>query len=64
VPAETAKSLPMRVLVVEDERKTTAAFVRKALQAEAYAIDVCYRSVPDQITRVRVGLRVTGTRGA
>ena len=54
----------MRVLVVEDERKTTAAFVRKALQAEAYAIDVCYRSVPDQITRVRVGLRVTGTRGA
>ena len=41
MPAETAKSLPMRVLVVEDERKT-AAFVRKALQAEGYAVDVCY----------------------
>ena len=30
----------MRVLVVEDERKT-ASFVRKALQAEGFATDVC-----------------------
>src|SRR3954469_6980974 len=32
---------PMRVLVVEDEKKT-AAFVRKALQAEGFAVDVCH----------------------
>jgi len=32
----------MRVLVVEDEKKT-AAFVRKALQAEGFAVDVCGR---------------------
>jgi heavy metal response regulator len=30
----------MRVLLVEDEKKT-AAFVRKALQAEGFAVDVC-----------------------
>jgi heavy metal response regulator len=30
----------MRVLVVEDERKT-ASFVRKALQSEGFAVDVC-----------------------
>lgn len=30
----------MRVLVVEDEKRT-AAFVRKALQAEGFAVDVC-----------------------
>ena len=30
---------PMRVLVVEDERKT-ASFIRKALQAEGHAVDV------------------------
>ena len=30
----------MRVLVVEDEKKT-AAFVRKALQAEGFAVDIC-----------------------
>lgn len=30
----------MRVLVVEDEKKT-ASFVRKALQAEGFAVDVC-----------------------
>jgi len=30
----------MRVLVVEDERKT-ATFVRKALQAEGFAVDMC-----------------------
>jgi len=30
----------MRILVVEDEKKT-AAFIRKALQAEGYAVDVC-----------------------
>lgn len=32
----------MRVLVVEDERKT-ASFIRKALQAEGFAVDVCMR---------------------
>ena len=31
----------MRILVVEDEKKT-AAFVRKALQAEGFAVDVCH----------------------
>src|SRR5438105_1622982 len=31
----------MRVLVVEDEKKT-AAFVRKALQAEGFAVDVSH----------------------
>jgi DNA-binding response OmpR family regulator len=31
----------MRVLVVEDEKKT-AAFVRKALHAEGFAVDVCH----------------------
>jgi DNA-binding response OmpR family regulator len=30
----------MRVLVVEDERKT-ASFIRKALQAEGFAVDAC-----------------------
>ena len=32
----------MRVLVVEDEKKT-ASFIRKALQAEGFAADVCHR---------------------
>ena len=31
----------MRVLVVEDKKKT-ASFIRKALQAEGYAVDVCH----------------------
>ena len=31
----------MRVLVVEDEKKT-ALFVRKALQAEGFAVDLCH----------------------
>jgi DNA-binding response OmpR family regulator len=31
----------MRVLVVEDEKKT-ASFIRKALQAERFAVDVCH----------------------
>jgi DNA-binding response OmpR family regulator len=31
----------MRVLVVEDEKKT-ASFIRKALQEEGYAVDVCH----------------------
>ena len=31
----------MRVLVVEDERKT-ASFIRKALQAEGFAVDFCH----------------------
>jgi two-component system, OmpR family, response regulator len=32
----------MHVLVVEDEKKT-ASFIRKALQAEGFAVDVCHR---------------------
>lgn len=32
----------MRVLVVEDEPKT-ASFIRKALQAEGFAVDICRR---------------------
>ena len=31
----------MRVLVVEDQKKT-ASFIRKALQAEGFAVDVCH----------------------
>lgn len=31
----------MRVLLVEDEKKT-ASFIRKALQAEGFAVDVCH----------------------
>jgi DNA-binding response OmpR family regulator len=31
----------MRVLVVEDEKKT-ASFIKKALQAEGFAVDVCH----------------------
>lgn len=31
----------MRVLVVEDEKKT-ASFIRKALQAESFAVDICH----------------------
>lgn len=31
----------MRILVVEDERKT-ASFIRKALQAENFVVDVCH----------------------
>jgi DNA-binding response OmpR family regulator len=31
----------MRVLVIEDEKKT-ASFIRKALQTEGYAVDVCH----------------------
>ena len=33
--------MPVRVLVVEDEKKT-ASFIRKALQSEGYAVDVLY----------------------
>src|SRR5205814_9393349 len=33
--------MSMRVLVVEDEKKT-ASFIRKALQAEGFAVDVCH----------------------
>src|SRR5258706_12777384 len=31
----------MRILVVEDEKKT-ASFIRKALQAEGFAVDTCH----------------------
>ena len=30
----------MRILIVEDEKKT-ASFIRKALQVEGFAVDVC-----------------------
>jgi DNA-binding response OmpR family regulator len=40
-PSEAAILHQMRVLVVEDERKT-AAFIRKAMQVEGFAIDVCH----------------------
>lgn len=33
--------MSMRVLIVEDEKKT-ASFIRKALQAEGFAADVCH----------------------
>jgi two-component system, OmpR family, response regulator len=38
---EKGSLAPMRVLVVEDEKKT-ASFVRKALQAEGFAVDVLH----------------------
>src|ERR1700743_2506789 len=41
-------SSDMRVLVVEDEKKT-ASFIRKALQAEGFAVDVC-QSGDDALT--------------
>jgi two-component system, OmpR family, copper resistance phosphate regulon response regulator CusR len=31
----------MRVLMVEDKKKT-ASFLRKALQSEGFAVDVCH----------------------
>ena len=40
-PGSLPQSRRMRVLVVEDEKKT-ASFVRKALQAEGFAVDVCH----------------------
>jgi DNA-binding response OmpR family regulator len=40
----------MRVLVVEDEKKT-ASFIRKALQGEGFAVDVCHRG-DDALTAV------------
>jgi DNA-binding response OmpR family regulator len=41
----------MRVLVVEDEKKT-ASFIRKALQAEGFAVDVCHNG-DDGLAAVR-----------
>jgi DNA-binding response OmpR family regulator len=38
----------MRILVVEDEKKT-ASFIRKALQAEGFAVDIC-RNGDDALT--------------
>lgn len=40
MPATETRMQPMRILVVEDERKT-ASFIRKALQEEGFAVDVC-----------------------
>jgi DNA-binding response OmpR family regulator len=42
VPMRHASSSLMRVLVVEDEKKT-ASFVKKALQAEGFAVDAVHR---------------------
>ena len=42
----------MRVLVVEDEKKT-ASFIRKALQAEGFAVDVCYNG-DDALAAARI----------
>lgn len=39
--AEKVGELVMRILVVEDEKKT-ASFIRKALQAEGFAVDVLH----------------------
>ena len=40
--SDFGKYFLMRVLVVEDEKKT-ASFVRKALEGEGFAVDVCHR---------------------
>ena len=45
----------MRVLVVEDEKKT-ASFVRKALQGEGFAVDVCHRG-DDALAALRGNVR-------
>jgi len=42
----------MRVLVVEDEKKT-ASFIRKALQAEGFAVDACHNG-NDALAAVKV----------
>ena len=42
----------MRVLVVEDEKKT-ASFVRNALQAEGFAVDVCHNG-DDALAAIKV----------
>lgn len=39
--SEPGRFVAVRVLVVEDEKKT-ASFIRKALQAEGFAVDVCH----------------------
>jgi DNA-binding response OmpR family regulator len=39
--AEKGDEIAMRILVVEDEKKT-ASFIRKALQAEGFAVDVMH----------------------
>jgi DNA-binding response OmpR family regulator len=39
--APAGNVVPMRVLVVEDEKKT-ASFIRKALQSEGYAVDMLH----------------------
>jgi DNA-binding response OmpR family regulator len=44
----------MRVLVVEDEKKT-ASFIRKALQAEGFAVDVCHHG-DDALAAVKTTL--------
>jgi two-component system, OmpR family, response regulator len=41
VLAEKSKNDAMRVLIVEDEKKT-ASFIRKALQGEGFAVDVLH----------------------
>lgn len=40
-PTPTCSDLPMRILVVEDEKKQ-ASFIKKALQAEGFAVDAVH----------------------
>src|SRR5689334_7200731 len=40
VSPPVGRFMPVRVLVVEDEKKTSS-FIRKALQAEGFAVDAC-----------------------
>jgi DNA-binding response OmpR family regulator len=42
----------VRILVVEDEKKT-ASFIRKALQAEGFAVDVCHNG-DDALAAARI----------
>jgi CheY-like chemotaxis protein len=53
-----SKLRPMRVLVVEDEKKT-ASFVRKALQGEGFAVDVCHNG--NDACRTRAALNRSPT---
>ncbi len=42
VPAASGSNFSMRVLVIEDEKKT-ATLIRKGLQAEGFSVEVCLR---------------------
>jgi DNA-binding response OmpR family regulator len=53
----------MRVLVVEDEKKT-ASFIRKALQAEGFAAEACHTSEPGIKTTATVRLTLAKIKEA